>query len=424
MLIETWPIDKPRDYPKNARKWSARAIDKVASSIKAYGWRQPIVVDKDGVIVIGHLRRAAGKSLFLKEVPVHVASDLTPAQIRGLRLADNRTNEESTWDLELLGPEMAELKAEGFDLTLTGFETREIDGLLLQGNPLEDQVPDVPEKPVSRLGDLWLCGPHRVLCGDATSTSDVTILLAGVPQPFLMVTDPPYGVEYDPTWRDGIPWGDDIKGKPVVQRAKVVNDDRVDWTPAWELFTGDVAYVWHASLKLEVLASLRGSGLEPRAQIIWRKQQPLFGRGAYHWQHESCWYLVRKGRPSHWIGDHKQSTVWDVSNLNPTGNRNEKRVGLAAQKPVELMRRPILNHTKPGQSAYDPFLGSGSTLIAAEVSERYCYGMELEPAYVDVIVQRWQNLTGKQATLQATGQTFATLKAERLNVKKRSKTNG
>src|SRR5271170_5307965 len=178
MHIETWPIDRPKDYPKNARKWSAQAVEKVASSIREYGWRQPVVVDANDVIVIGHLRRAAGKFLGLTEIPVHVARDLTPAQIRGLRLADNRTNQEADWDEKLLALEITELGGLDFDLSLTGFDVHELDSLFR--DPLDEeraeQAPPLPKVAVTRPGDLWLIGPHRVLCGDATSAEAVARL--------------------------------------------------------------------------------------------------------------------------------------------------------------------------------------------------------------------------------------------------------
>lgn len=219
-----------------------------------------------------------------------------------------------------------------------------------------------------------------------------------------MVTDPPYGVEYDPTWRDGK--GDFHDPK---MRGKVSNDDTIDWTPAFQLFAGDVAYLWHAGVFAgQVADHASAAGFEIRAQIIWKKQHFVFGRGAYHWGHEPCWYAVRKGKPSHWGGDRKQSTVWDVANLNPMGgNHEEKRTGHGTQKPVEIMRRPILNHTVKGDAVYDPFLGSGTTLVAAESTERICYGLELSPAYCDVIVKRWETLTGKKATLESTGEAFS-----------------
>ena len=199
MVIEQWPTEKPILYARNARKLSPKAVDKVAASIKEFGFRQPVVCDREGVVVVGHTRLAAAKKLELATVPVHVATELTPAQIKAYRLADNRTNEETEWDMELLGLEMLDLKDLASDLDLTGFNPREIDSLLLDATAAdanEEAVPDLPENPVTKLGDVWLCGPHRVLCGDATSPETVARLL-GARRPFLLVTDPPYGIELD-----------------------------------------------------------------------------------------------------------------------------------------------------------------------------------------------------------------------------------
>ncbi len=413
MHIELWPIDRPIPYARNARKLSRLAVDKVAASLKEFGWQQPLVVDAEGVLIVGHTRLLAAKQLGMTEVPVLVAAHLTPGQVKAYRLMDNRSHQETDWDMELLGPEFGDLKALNFDLSLTGFESNEIDVLTLDPvGDAADECPELPENPVSQLGDLWLLGPHRVLCGDSTNATDVTILLAGALQPFLMVTDPPYGVEYDPTWRDG---KGGFSTAAVKQRGKVMNDDRADWTEAYALFPGSVAYVWHASLcSIEVGTSVLAAGFGIRGIIIWRKQQPLFGQGHYHWQHEPCWYAVRKGQTAHWHGDRKQSTVWDIQNLNPTGNRNGERVRHGTQKPVECMRRPVLNHTQRGEAVYDPFLGSGTTLIAAELTERVCYGLELDPKYVDVIVQRWEKQSGKEATLDGHGATFTHVKEGRL----------
>jgi DNA modification methylase len=411
--IELWPIDRPKPFPKNARHWNAAAVAKVASSIREYGFRQPIVVDVHDVICIGHLRLTAAKSLGLKEVPVHVARDLTPAQIRGLRLADNRTNQESEWNDDLLGPELAELSDLGFDLTLTGFDVYELDNLLR--DPLDEeraeQAPPLPDVAATRLGDLWLCGDHRVLCGDATSPRDVARLL-GAHKPLLMACDPPYGVSYDPMWREDAGLG------RQRQTGKVANDDRVDWTEAYELFTGDVAYVWHAGVHAgEVAAGLTSAGFEIRAQLIWSKQHFAMSRGHYHWGHEPCWYAVRKGGKANWCGDRTQSTIWQVPNLNPMGgDRNEKATGHGTQKPVELFRRPIVNHTKQGDAIYDPFLGSGTAIMAAELTKRICIGIDIDPRYVDVAVIRWQDFTGQQAKLVGDGRTFDQIKAERLGV--------
>ena len=256
-------------------------------------------------------------------------------------------------------------------------------------------------------------GQHRVLCGDATSAEAVARLLSpasGIPQPFLMVTDPPYGVEYDPEWRAEHDGG----GRHAT--GKVANDDRIDWAPAYALFPGDVMYVWHAGVyAAEVAVGILATRFQIRGQIIWRKQHFVFSRGAYHWQHEPCWYAVRKGQSAHWRGDRTQSTVWDVPNANPHGGSGQaEQTGHGTQKPVELMRRPILNHTVKGDAVYDGFLGSGSTLVAAELTGRICYGLEIDPRYVDVICQRWMAITGRQAALESDGRTFAEIQAERV----------
>lgn len=407
MQIATWPVGKPIPYARNARKIPASAIDKVAASIKEFGWRQPIVVDVEGVILAGHTRLLAAKKLGLQEVPVHVAENLTAAQAKAFRLMDNRSHQEAQWDLELLAPEMAELQELAVDLSLTGFDATEIGDLLAdktEGLTEGDACPEVQEAVVTTLGDCWRLGAHRLLCGDSTVESDVRRLL-GADVPFLMVTDPPYGVDYDPEWRleTGL-------NKPWQTRAEglVQNDDNADWSAAWKLFPGDVAYVWHGGAHAAVVAvSLLESNLLIRAQIIWAKPSLVIGRGAYHWQHEPCWYAVRKGKTAHWLGDRKQSTLWQVENMHRTqGNVDDGKTCHSTQKPIELMRRPILNHTKPGEMVYEPFCGSGTTLIACEKEGRICRAMELDPKYCDVIVRRWQDFTGQQATLDGHGSTF------------------
>jgi hypothetical protein len=321
VLIELWPIDRPKDYPQNPRKWSTHAIEKVAASIREYGWRQPVVVDTDDVIVIGHLRRAAGKFLGLTQVPVHVARDLTPAQIRGLRLADNRTNQEASWDEEALAVELREIQDLDIDLSLSGFDPGEIDKLLL----LEDEeranaTPPLPESPVSRLGDLWLCGPHRVLCGDATN-ADVVARLLGERKPRLMVTDPAYGIQLDSEWRDRAGLNKHGPAEPSYMKRRteghtnttISGDTRADWSQAFELVPSlDVVYVWHASVHTtEVLAGLTRIGFLYPQQIIWNKQRTVLTRTHYWYQHEPCWYLRRKNAP--WFGKAgENSTVWDA----------------------------------------------------------------------------------------------------------------
>jgi DNA modification methylase len=417
-----WPIDRPKDYEKNARKWSGHAIGKVASSIREYGWRQPIVVDRNEVIVIGHLRRAAGKSLGLTECPVHVAKDLSAAQIRGLRLADNRTAQEADWDMEMLGWELGELKAMDFDLSLTGFDCRELDALLLQPDTGEDDVPPVPEAPVTRLGDLWVCGKHRVLCGDATSADAVAQLL-GDRKPLLLVTDPPYGIELDSEWRDraglnscGPAETSYMKHRTTGHTETTISGDtRADWSEAFELVPSlQAAYVWHASkFTREVLDGLLRIGFVHHQQIIWDKGRTVLTRTLYWFQHEPAWFVRKVNAP--WYGKPgENSTIWaSPSPKFIMGGSDETKFDHPTQKPVELMRRPILNHLKRGELVFDGFLGSGTTLAAAELTERICCGIELDPKYVDVIVQRWQTLAGKKATLDGDGRTFEEIAEER-----------
>src|SRR6266404_1628729 len=408
MEITLRAIDSITPYARNARKIPQQAVDKVAASIKEFGWRQPVVVDGEGVIICGHTRWLAAKKLGLTRIPIHTADNLTQAQVRAYRLMDNRSHQETDWDFELLTTELVELRNLDLDLDLTGFDAREIDSLLFGAEDDEraDLVPALPEHPVTLPGDLWICGPHRVLCGDATSAEDVGRLLGdgllGDAKPFLMVTDPPYGVEYDPQWRERAGLG------RQRQIGAVANDHQADWSAAYKLFTGDVAYVWHAGVHAaEVAESLAAAEFQIRSQIVWAKQHFALSRGNYHWQHEPCWYGVRKGRSSRWRGDRTQSTVWQIANLNSFGgNRGEPVTGHGTQKPVELMRRPILNHTERGDRVYDPFLGSGTTLVAAEQTERVCLGLEIDPRYVDVIVCRWQEFSGKTAALAGTDQAF------------------
>jgi len=422
-----WPVDRPRDYPKNARKWSARAIAKVGASLKAYGFRQPVVVDRDEVIIIGHLRRASARKEGFTEIPVHVAHDLTPAQVRGLRLMDNRSHEEADWDLDLLGPELEELRDLDFDLELTGFDEREIDDFL--SDPGDDNranlAPPVPEHPAARLGDIFVMGKHRLICGDCTQ-ADVVARLLGTVKPHLMVTDPPYGIELDSEWRDraGLNGCGPAEASYMKHRTaghtntSISSDTRADWSEAFALVPSlQVAYVWHASkFTSEVLAGLLRIGFLHHQQIIWNKGRTVLTRTHYWFQHEPAWYVRKKNAP--WYGRAgDNSTVWDSPSPKfIMGGSKEQKCDHPTQKPIELMRRPILNHTKRGEMVYDPFLGSGTTLIAAELTGRACYGIEIDPKYADVIIQRWQGFTSQDARLESDGRTYEQVKAERLGV--------
>jgi DNA modification methylase len=406
--IEHWPLDRLIPFARNPRTHSDAQVAQIAASIAAFGFNNPILVDTKAGILAGHGRLLAARKLQLAEVPVIVLDHLTEAQKRAYIIADNQLALNAGWDETLLAAELAALQEEDLDLGLIGFEDEELARLLAaqdasEGLTDEDAVPELPVAPVSLAGDLWLLGRHRLLCGDATNAEAVSRLLGAV-KPMLMITDPPYGVRYDPEWRK-------VAGVNNSNRmGKVSNDDRADWREAWALFPGDVAYVWHGALHASTVAdSLESCDFEIRSQIVWAKPSLVMGRGHYHWQHEPCWYAVRG--TGHWNGDRTQSTLWQIENRNQDAETIH-----STQKPVECMRRPIVNNSNPGQAVYEPFSGSGTTIIACEKEARTALALELEPAYVDVAVTRWQNFTGKQATLEGDGRTFEKVKAARVEV--------
>jgi DNA modification methylase len=319
-------------------------------------------------------------------------------------LADNRIALNAGWDLDMLQLELKDLSEMGADLCGLGFTAKELaaalSGGISAGLTDENEVPALAEAPVSRPGDVWCLGQHRVVCGDCTNPQTVAALLRS-DRPLLMVTDPPYGVNYDPTWRhrSGV--------NKSARVGKVQNDERADWAAAWKLFPGSIAYVWHGALHATTVErSLLETGFTIRAQIIWAKERLVIGRGDYHWQHEPCWYAVRQ--KGNWTGDRKQTTLWSI----PSGGQDTDTVH-GTQKPVECMRRPMVNNTEAGQIVYEPFLGSGTSLIAAETCGRICCAIEIDPLYVDVAVRRWQAFTAKAAMLDANGCAFDVVAAER-----------
>lgn len=401
LKIEWRTLAKLVPYARNARTHSEEQVAQIAASIQEFGWTNPVLVDEADGIIAGHGRVLGAQKLGMVEVPVIVLRGLTDAQRRAYIIADNKLALNAGWDKELLALDLASLQDCGFDLALTGFSDDELSQLLAgegtEGLTDPDEAPEPEAKPVSRPGDVWILGKHRIVCGDCTDKETVSKVLAGV-TPHLMVTDPPYGVEYDASWRVGLL----CDSAETTAIGKVMNDNVADWREAWALFPGDVAYVWHSSTKASIVEeSLRVSGFEIRAQVIWAKQHLVIGRGHYHHKHEPCWYAVRKGRTGHWAGDRKQSTLWEID------KPRKSETGHSTQKPVECMRRPIINNSSPGQAVYEPFSGSGTTIIAAEMTARACYAIELSPAYVDVAVKRWQAFTGHAATLEGTCRTFA-----------------
>jgi DNA modification methylase len=408
IAVEVWPVVRLIPYSRNLRK-NDHAVARMADSINQFGFKIPILARSSGEVVDGYLRLKAAKKLGMTEVPVILCDEWSEAQVKAFRLMVNRSANWAEFDLKLVALEMGELEALEFDLTLTGFEPVEVDKLLFRelDKKEDEDIPEPPLDPVTQPGDLWVCGKHRVLCGDAISEKAVGLLLGGV-QLALMVTDPPYGAEYDPNWRERAGLGS------AQQTGSIANDDQVDWTAAYRLFPGPVAYVWHAGIHApQVACGLEAAGFRVRAQIIWAKQYFVLSCGDYHCKHEPCWYAVRDGQSSNWCGDRTQSTVWDLTNVDPIDSApGAPAAGHSAQMPVELMRRPILNNSQRGEIVYDPFLGSGTSLVAAERTDRICYGLDLDPRYVDVTVRRWQNLTGKSAVLED-GRSFEQIAAER-----------
>ena len=425
MHIEQLPIGNLKEYGRNSRTHDKKQIQQVAASIKEFGFTNPILIRDDMTIIAGHGRLAAARLMELEYVPCIRLSHLTPDQARAYVIADNALAEQAGWDTDVLKLELSDLQMTDFNLDLLGLDN--LDKLLAQmpgqsGLTDADDVPEPPADPISVLGDIWSLGNHRIMCGSSTDAEAVKMLLGGG-RPHLMVNDPPYGVEYDASWRTkaGV-------GGAGVAAGKVLNDDRADWREAWALFPGDVAYVWHASVfSPEVAASLEACNFERRGLIIWAKSNFAISRGHYHHQHEPCWYVVKKGATGHWAGGRKKTTLWrfidDIlapgeevylrradaeSLLAVSGNEStiwdipkplKSETGHSTQKPVECMRRPIQNNSLVGDSIYEPFSGSGTTIIAAEETGRICYAMELNPLYVDIAVKRWENFTGRKAEL-------------------------
>lgn len=410
-------------YAKNSRTHSRAQIEKLKASLAEFGWTNSMLVAGNTVLA-GHARLQAALEMAEegKTVPRIVdpwtgptvdLSHLSAIQRRAYIIADNRTALDAGWDDTILAEELGGLFEDGFDLSLTGFEDDDLARLLggtapgTEADP--EDAPEPPLHPVTLAGDVWLLGKHRIICGDATDILVVDRVLAGV-RPHLMVTDPPYGVDYDAADRGTARNGDGKLLSTGKGRAtgRVSNDNKSDWREAWALFRGDVAYVWHAGMTaVDVANSMTVCGFEVRSQIVWAKSNLVVSRGHYHWQHEACWYMVRKGSTGHWSGDRKQSTLWQID------KPQKSETGHSTQKPIDCMQRPIENNSSPGQAVYDPFVGSGTTIIACELTGRCCLAIELDPSYVDVSVQRWQGVSGQEATLEGDGRSFDEMAAER-----------
>jgi DNA modification methylase len=410
LQVEQWPIDQPIPYIRNARTHSAEQVAQVAASIIEFGWTNPILVGSDRVVIAGHARLLAARKLGMSEVPVIVLGHLSEAQRRALVIADNQLALNAGWNEDLLRLELKDLELADFDLAVVGFSDEELRDLLgdpdaIAGLTDEDAAPEAPEQPVSRTGDLWLLGKHRVLCGDATVQGDVERLMAGDAAD-LVFTDPPYNVDYEGYTADKLKiQGDRMKPEEFDQFLR----------DSFARFRGIVKpgaslYVCHASsVQREFQNALEASGFEVRCQIIWAKNHFAWGFGRYKFQHEPMFYCHITGQSDPWYGDKSQSTLW--LEKKPAANRLHPTM-----KPVELIERALLNSSKAGDLVADLFGGSGSSLIACERRGRHARLMELDPRYVDVICRRFQEYSGKSAVLAENDRAFDEVATERLAV--------
>ena len=400
--FEHWPTSRLLPYARNPRK-NDHVVDQMAAAITEFGFRIPIIAKSTGEVVDGHLRLKAALRLGLETVPVILADDLTPAQIKAFRILANRSATWADWDDDLLRLELEELQLGDFDLALTGFDADELLDILAgeetstEGNTDEDAAPEVPVTPVSKPGDVWIMGQHRLLCGDSTDAASYTLLMAGE-KSHMVVTDPPYGVNY----------ANSAKDKMRGTNRPILNDNlgedfepflKAALTPMIAHCQGAI-YIAMSSSELDALQSaFRAAGGKWSTFIIWAKNTFTLGRSDYQRQYEPILYGWPEGATRHWCGDRDQSDVWQIkkphkNDLHPT------------MKPVELVERAIRNSSRPGDVVLDPFGGSGTTLIAAEKSGRQARLIELDPKYADVIVRRWQEYAGAQAVRESDGVKF------------------
>lgn len=396
-------VDDLIPYARNARTHNAEQIQQIAGSIKEFGFLNPIIISEDGGVLAGHGRILAAQKLGLKRVPCIIESHLSDTQRRAYILADNRLALSAGWDMEMLKVELNELKDMDFDMDLMGFSANELDTYMAdepikdidgEGEEIEVDV-DEDSESVTQPGDLWILGDHRLICGDCTNP-DVVARVMGEAKPNLMVTDPPYGVNYDPKTQ--------LRGHSKGMAGKVYNDERADWTEAYSLFTGNIAYIWHAnSFSDVVMKNIKDCGFKINSVIIWNKNNFAMGLSDYHWKHEPCLYATRGNH--NWKGGRDKTTVWDIPSIL-FAKKEEGEWGHGTQKPIECMKRPIENNSDKGEYVYDPFLGSGTTLIAAEKTGRKCIGCEISPHYCDAIIRRWESETGGRAVLDGDGAYF------------------
>jgi DNA modification methylase len=396
------PVEDLIPYANNARTHDDAQVTQIASSIKEFGFNNPILITADNSIIAGHGRLMAAKKLGIAEVPCIVLDHLTETQRKAYILADNRIAQNSGWDTTLLSVEFEALTADGIDLAMLGFDADEIAKMLepetVDGLTEEDDVPEVPANPVTKLGDVWLLGRHRLMCGDSTSI-DAVRELCQEQLVDMWLTDPPYNVAYEGKTKDALKIQNDAMGDDQFRQFL-----RDSYTAADALMKpGAVFYIWHADSEgYNFRGAAKDAGWQVRQCLVWKKQTMVMGRQDYHWKHEPCLYGWKDGAGHLWASDRKQTTILEF-------NRPSRNAEHPTMKPVELFEYQMLNNTKGGDIVLDSFGGSGTTAIAAEKNGRIARLMELDPKYCDVIVKRWQDFTGKEATLESNGKTYSQL---------------
>jgi len=395
---KTVPTDKLIPYALNSRTHSESQVAQIAASIKEFGFLNPIIIDGENGIIAGHGRVLAAKKLGMTELPVVEANHLTEAQRKAYIIADNRLALNAGWDTEALSAELSHLQELDFDIDLLGFDDEELAKLLepeqVEGLTDEDEVPDVPDVPVTVLGDVWVMGNHRLMCGDSTNIEQIEELCG---QPVDMwLTDPPYNVAYEGKTKDALTIKNDSMGDD--QFRQFLRDCYVAADTAMK--PGAVFYIWHADSEgYNFRGAAKDTDWQIRQCLIWKKQSMVMGRQDYHWQHEPCLYGWKDGAGHLWASDRKQTTILEF-------NRPSKSEKHPTMKPVDLFEYCLLNNTKGGDVVLDSFGGSGTTMIAAEKNGRIARLMELDPKYCDVIINRWQEFTGKQAVLESSGDSY------------------
>lgn len=409
-----WPADKVErrkvadltPYARNSRTHSDEQVAQIAASIKEWGFTNPILIDPDGGIIAGHGRLMAAQRLGLDDVPCVTATGWSDAQKRAYVIADNKLALNAGWDSDMLAVEFGELQGMDFDLTLTGFDLDEINALqpeeTTEGLTDEDSVPDAPEQPVTAEGDVWVLGRHRLMCGDSTSIQHLEKVCDGQLVD-MWLTDPPYNVAYEGKTKDALTIKNDKMHDGGFRQ--FLSDA---YTAADAVMkAGAVFYIWHADIEgYNFRGAAKDAGWTVRQCLIWKKQTMVMGRQDYHWKHEPCLYGWKDGAAHLWAADRKQTTILEFDRPSRNGEH-------PTMKPVELFEYQMLNNTKGSDLVLDSFAGSGTTAIACEKHGRHARLMELDPKYCDVIINRWQDFTGEKATLEATGQTYDELKAER-----------